>query len=170
MAFDWNDEFNDYVEERVKEFPDKKPVVFLKISYSPWRGERDILVFEDAEENIYIEGYTPGSLDSNKVSRPFYTILYEEILKFKKLINNPSLWLEQEDSMDYMMEAGFIVEDGSNQELTVFNGEDHKTYRYSNLEDYKKHLKNYPQAKAALSLMEKIVKAVRKYTGLDITL
>lgn len=164
MKLDWNDMYKNYVEEAIKEFSGKKPVAFLKISESRLGGVRKILVFDDTEENIYIERYTLVALDSNKASRPFYTIPYDEILKLKKLAENPALWLDQEDSMDYVNEADFIVMDGTDQELTVFKDGEYRCYDYSNLPRYKKYLNNYPQAKAALNFMEKLLKTVRKNT------
>ena len=66
--------------------------------------------------------------------------------------------------MGYVNEADFIVMDGTDQELTIFNDKEYRSYRYSNLPKYKKYLKDYPQAKAALSFMEKLLKTVRKNT------
>ena len=165
MANKWSDMTGDEAAELLREFPGRKPVALLRITAGFALSRTVVLLFDDPEENVYFEAFSPSSLNSNRDTNGLRTIPYDEVLKLKKLAESPDMWLEQEDCGGYMRESGIVVMDGQDEEITVFRGEERSTYLYSNLAAYKKYLKNYPQAKAALTLMERLLKAVRKYTG-----
>ena len=84
------------------------------------------------------------------------------------MAQDPVFDLGQKDNMGYIMESGILVEDGADQEFTVFREGQYRTFLYSNLPTYKKYLDNYPQAKAALKLMEKMTRTARKNTQLNL--
>ena len=156
----------DHIKEILDRYPDKKPVAFLQISAGFAGQDTGILIFDEPQDNLYAEEFRIFDPDP-RTEAGLMTVPYKDVQAVRKLAEDPVFDLEKEGT-GYVEEAGFIVNDGADQELVIFRGRRMKIFRYSNLDFYKKYLNDYPQTKAALKLMDKMIRTVRKNTALEL--
>ena len=147
----------------IREVPGK-PIVRIGVFPEIGFGSTEFTVYDSRRDNFRIRNVSFTGEDA--ADARVYTAPYREIGTIRRMFADPLFREEPEEG--YETESGTAVTGGSTWEVTVYGEEEEYEFALSDLRAYRDHLDGYPQTKALLDAVHKILRTSARLSGTEL--